>query len=274
VYSSGIITLVLPHPPTDMNLLSKSTLKVFTLAPYRKRSFSFQARRSVSFGSGEIGGGADAPLGRTSRLDLQNLSPYEVLGIDCHAPYTRQHFTELAKRYHPDCASHSSNAIEDAASRLDRFHIVMDAHHILSDPRRREVYDLYGLGWKHLSPSQTNGLQGTDTYARMHEDSPGTDWWKEHEEYSKNKEEVFLRKVIGAVALLIFIALTSWLQLRRAATILCAATRGYMQTHEMLVSELVVLRAEGAKLSKDDRIKKFVLQREAHAAGRSYQAIN
>jgi hypothetical protein len=248
-----------------MSLLSKSSPKLFTFASYRKRSFSFHARRSAPTGNGRIDGGAGATVDRASRLDFQSLSPYEVLGLDCHAPYTRQRFTELAKRYHPDCASHNSTVIEDATTRLARFHIIMEAHHVLSDPRKREAYDLYGLGWKHQSTLQAHDFQGSGQYAKTQANSPGTDWWKEQERYSKNKEEIFLRNVIGAVALLIFIALTSWLQLRRMANVLRAAACGYMQTHENLVNELALLRVEGANLTKDDRIKKFLLQKEAQA---------
>ena len=109
-----------------------------------------------------------------------------------------------------------------------------------------------------------HGFQGTGVYARAHEDSSGTDWWKEHEKISKRKEEVFLKSVTGAVALLVFVALAAWLQLMRAAKMLRAAARGYLQTHESLLGELARLRA-GGNLTKDDRIKRFLLHREAQA---------
>jgi hypothetical protein len=50
-----------------------------------------------------------------------------------------------------------------------------------------------------------------------------------------------------------------------SASVLRVAACGYMQTHETLVNELALLRAEGANLTKYDHIKNFVLQREAQA---------
>lgn len=250
-----------------MNLLSKSIPKVLTPASHRKRSFSLHSRHPAPFGTGGVGGGAGTAQRRGSWPNVQNPTPYEVLGLERQAPYTKHQFTELAKRYHPDSASHNSGN-EDAASRLARFHMVMDAHQILSNPRRREAYDMFGLGWKHQAAPKTHDFQGTGVYARAHEQSSGTDWWTEHEEKSKNKEQAFLKSVTGAVALLVFIALGAWLQLMRAAKMLRAAARGYLQTHESLVIELAKLRTKRGNLTKDDRIKRFLLHREAQAVAK------
>lgn len=47
-----------------------------------------------------------------------------------------------------------------------------------------------------------------------------------------------------------------------------AAARGYLQTHESLVIELAKLRTKGGNLTKDDRIKRFLLHREAQAVAK------
>lgn len=54
----------------------------------------------------------------------------------------------------------------------------------------------------------------------------------------------------------------------RAAKMLRAAARGYLQTHESLVIELAKLRTKGGNLTKDDRIKRFLLHREAQAVAK------
>ncbi|CAI6341380.1 unnamed protein product [Periconia digitata] len=239
-------------------MLAKTIPKVIAPAQLRKRSFSIHIRRPSPTD-------ACGPR-RDSWPELPNPSPYEVLHLDRHAPYHRQNFTELAKRYHPDRAALNSNDTEDRPLRLDRFRMVVDAHHILSDPRRREAYDEYGVGWRYQA-SKAHGCQAINPNGTPQSHMWQRDSWQEHEASSANQEQVFLRKVFCAVALLIFMALASWLQLMRAAKMLRVAATGYMHTHNSLVQELARLRIDPHHSTREGRIETFLLRREAQAVG-------
>lgn len=64
---------------------------------------------------------------------------YEVLGIrrDASEAEIKKAYRRLAKQYHPDTNKQSSNAEA-------RFKEVNEAYHTLSDPEKRQQYDLFG----------------------------------------------------------------------------------------------------------------------------------
>ena len=63
---------------------------------------------------------------------------YEILGVERSASDAdiKRAFRKLAQQYHPDVSSES-----DAA---DRFKEANEAYQVLSDPKRRQVYDAVG----------------------------------------------------------------------------------------------------------------------------------
>ena len=65
--------------------------------------------------------------------------PYEVLGVARDADETtiKKSFRRLARELHPDVNAHDPQAEE-------KFKEAAEAYEILSDPKRREVYDRYG----------------------------------------------------------------------------------------------------------------------------------
>ncbi len=65
--------------------------------------------------------------------------PYEVLGVprDAADQVIKKSFRKLARELHPDVNAHDPNAEE-------RFKEAAEAYEILSDPKRREIYDRYG----------------------------------------------------------------------------------------------------------------------------------
>ncbi|KAM3462366.1 hypothetical protein NHJ6243_004115 [Beauveria neobassiana] len=100
-------------------------------------------------------------------------TPYQVLHVDAGRPYEKTNFVRLVKLYHPDMhrsSSSSSGSIQDGATtttttttttmspqtRLHRYHLVVAAHQLLSNPAQRRRYDLYKMGWlAHTPPSAT-----------------------------------------------------------------------------------------------------------------------
>lgn len=65
---------------------------------------------------------------------------YEVLGIsrDCDASAIKKAYRKLAKKYHPD-----TNKADTAAE--EKFKEITEAYDILSDTKKRELYDRYGM---------------------------------------------------------------------------------------------------------------------------------
>ena len=80
-----------------------------------------------------------------------NFSPYDIFRLDRNAPYSKRRFYELAKIYHPDspCNKHPQCRNLAEKDRLHRYRLLVAAHEILSDPRKREAYDKFGDGWHH-----------------------------------------------------------------------------------------------------------------------------
>ena len=78
-------------------------------------------------------------------------TPYDILELEKSAVYSKHKFYELVKIYHPD--RHGSAGPEEPihtlsrVERLDRYRLVVQAHEILSDPAKRQAYDVTGAGW-------------------------------------------------------------------------------------------------------------------------------
>ncbi|OAA82192.1 Heat shock protein DnaJ [Akanthomyces lecanii RCEF 1005] len=84
-----------------------------------------------------------------------NPTPYEIFGMSWREPYTKRRFHQLVKLYHPDMtppstttttASSSFSSLSRAA-RTERYRLVVAANDLLSDPSKRQLYDLHGAGW-------------------------------------------------------------------------------------------------------------------------------
>ncbi|KAJ6001098.1 hypothetical protein N7481_001507 [Penicillium waksmanii] len=84
-------------------------------------------------------------------------TPYEVLNLDHAAPYSKNLYYDLVKIYHParPCIEHRLCRGLSPEVRLKRYHIVVAAHELLSDPNKRAAYDQFGAGWKY-GPKQYN----------------------------------------------------------------------------------------------------------------------
>ncbi|KAF3808236.1 hypothetical protein GCG54_00006854 [Colletotrichum gloeosporioides] len=76
-------------------------------------------------------------------------SPHEILGAQPGVPYTKKHFYRLVKLYHPDLRTLNKTRVFSVshATMTERYRLVIEAHKIFSDPKKRLLYEKYGLGW-------------------------------------------------------------------------------------------------------------------------------
>src|ERR1700687_6064885 len=80
---------------------------------------------------------------------------YELLGVsrDAKADEIRKSHRELARKYPPDL-----NPADKAAE--DRFKKVQEAYDVLSDAKKRQVYDQHGFYSDHIPPGGPGGGAG------------------------------------------------------------------------------------------------------------------
>lgn len=76
-------------------------------------------------------------------------SPHQVLGVGGdELRYSKKNFYALVKLYHPDSnIAPPEVASLPPATRLERYHLLVKANEILSDPHKRRLYELGQIGW-------------------------------------------------------------------------------------------------------------------------------
>src|SRR5881275_1412494 len=80
---------------------------------------------------------------------------YKVLGVgrDAKPEDLKKAYRRLARKYHPDVNP------GDKASE-ERFKLITEAHDILSDPKKRAVYDRFGQYSDNLADAAARGAYG------------------------------------------------------------------------------------------------------------------
>lgn len=111
---------------------------------------------------------------------------YEVLGVErtASADEIKRAFRKLARKHHPDASKD-----EDGAEA--RFKEINEAYEVLSDPEKREKYDLLGENWEHGAPfsGYPGGGGGGGAFYEQHFDD-GTG-------FSSFFEQMFGRRAAG-----------------------------------------------------------------------------
>jgi molecular chaperone DnaJ len=98
---------------------------------------------------------------------------YEILGIkrDAKPEEIKKAYRRLARKYHPDV-----NPGDKAAE--ERFKLMSEAHDVLSDPKKRSVYDRFGQYSENLADAAARGAAGPQGGGRTPPgfDFTGFDW--------------------------------------------------------------------------------------------------
>src|SRR5215510_4443940 len=96
---------------------------------------------------------------------------YEVLGIkrDAKPEEIKKAYRRLARKYHPDV-----NPGDKAAE--ERFKLTSEAHDVLSDPKKRSVYDRFGQYSENLADAASRGAGPSSGRPSPGFDFSGFDW--------------------------------------------------------------------------------------------------
>ncbi|KAJ5749738.1 hypothetical protein N7533_006766 [Penicillium manginii] len=138
-----------------------------------------------------------------------SFSPYEVLNLDHAAPYSKNIFYDLVKIYHPDrpCNEHRLCRGLSPEVRLKRYHIVVAAHELLSDPNKRAAYDQFGAGWNY-GPKRHNTAAGASAEwgpygPTIYANATWEDWERWNNRHEKQQHVVDHRTFTRLVILLV-----------------------------------------------------------------------
>ncbi|EGX96349.1 Hsp40 co-chaperone Jid1, putative [Cordyceps militaris CM01] len=132
--------------------------------------------------------------------DSAHPSPYEIFGMARRDPYTKRRFHQLVKLYHPDMTPPPPPSLSSPppppppltpAARTERYRLVVAANDLLSDPSRRQLYDLHGAGWSDTE-YDTEQLRRRDRDWRYQPGSPAhnatwEDWEAWHQEQRRQQ---------------------------------------------------------------------------------------
>src|ERR687896_96879 len=96
---------------------------------------------------------------------------YELLGIkrDAKPEEIKKAYRRLARKYHPDV-----NPGDKAAE--ERFKLMSEAHDVLSDPKKRTVYDRFGQYSDNLADAAARGAGRAGSRRSPAFDFTGLDW--------------------------------------------------------------------------------------------------
>ncbi|KAG6010538.1 hypothetical protein E4U21_005889 [Claviceps maximensis] len=199
-------------------------------------------------------------------------TPYEILGIQRGAPYTKRRFYQLVKLYHPDthdrqdAETPTSRQQLSNATRLERYRLIVAANDVLSDPQKRRLYDHHGIGWTH--DHRPHDLREADRAWRQ---QPGNasrnatweDWerWR-NERNGKPSEPMYMSNGTFAALVVCMCMIGALAQMSRAE----AAGEQYVdfvQQNDWAIGQKMrqsTMAASGR--TKDERVDSFLRERE------------
>lgn len=204
-------------------------------------------------------------------------TPYEIFDQHKSAPYSKTKFYELVKIYHPDRHRHVRGQLLSHTARLERYRLVVAANQILSDPTKRRAYDLYGAGWGGVR-SMDNIYRAADRSWRNVPGNPSMnatweDWerWYNERDGKKNEQQqpIYMSNQLFAGVLCVFVVIGGLGQARRAGTNTMNFVEMKDQHHAAISEDMRKRRNEKAFLNKDERVERFLRDREAWALASS-----
>ncbi|KAJ5494087.1 hypothetical protein N7463_010174 [Penicillium fimorum] len=173
---------------SPLSRFNTKTSSSYGLAPYKSRSYATAA---------------EFPYQNYSWPSTSSFSPYDVLNLPRGATYSKRHYYDLVKIYHPDrpLTDHPLFRQLTAETRLQRYRIVVDAHDLLSDPIKRAAYDRNGTGWSHaiLDTTIARDSHGPNIYSN----ATWEDWEDWHNRHQGPQQHVVDQRTFSRLIILL-----------------------------------------------------------------------
>ncbi|KAJ6440994.1 Hsp40 co-chaperone Jid1 [Purpureocillium lavendulum] len=205
-------------------------------------------------------------------------TPYEIFDIHRSSPYTKRRFYQLVKLYHPDTHDHhhrsapTTNPSTSGLSndtRLERYRLVVAANNLLSDPAKRRLYDLHGIGWtgnSHRAPT----MREAD---RAWRHQPGNaannatweDWERWHEAregHGGRREPLYMSNGMFATLVVMMCMVGAMAQANRAEASGTQFVEFSQDRNAAIGRQMMKESMAAAGRSKDERVDSFLRERE------------
>lgn len=204
-------------------------------------------------------------------------TPYQILRQKPDGVYSKHVFCRLVKVYHPDRREHNSDAVSQATM-LERYHLIVAAHEILSHPVSRAAYDRNGAGWEDrngpVSRRPTYPKQWKYAHDRRDVHHPFANatwedwaqWHKRREESQSPSSTTHQYTSNGAFVgfMVAFAVLGALLQSMRFGKHTASVFASQDELHEQMSKDLVQRRCDLRE--RDERIDAFLRERGVWAS--------
>lgn len=112
-----------------------------------------------------------------------NKNYYKILGVapDATSDQIKAAYRKLARKYHPDLNPNDKDA-------NIKFQELNEANEVLSDPKKRKVYDQYGLHWENGSQAKSTQKSKSKKGSKVREET-----YKTYVDYDYGNVKVKIR---------------------------------------------------------------------------------
>ncbi|EKJ75592.1 hypothetical protein FPSE_04235 [Fusarium pseudograminearum CS3096] len=197
-------------------------------------------------------------------------SPYEIFSMKSDAPYTKHRFYQLVKVYHPDRHSHTSD-IDNIphAIRLERYRLIVAANDLLSDPSKRQLYDVHGLGWTGGKPQTLNETVRSADRAWRHKAGSAANnaTWEDWERWydardGRVRDTGHMSNGLFATIVVVMCMIGAFAQMSRAEQYGADLMEMKAQSNLAIGQQVARRNTIAAGRSKDERVDMFLKDRE------------
>ncbi|KAJ5827051.1 hypothetical protein N7447_003814 [Penicillium robsamsonii] len=244
-------------------LFSSTVSPLSRFNPQTSSSYGLALYKSRSYATA-----AEFPHQNYSWPSTSSFTPYDVLNLPRGATYSKRHYYDLVKIYHPDrpLTDHPLFRQLTAETRLQRYRIVVDAHDLLSDPIKRAAYDRNGTGWSHtvLDTTIARDSHGPNIYSN----ATWEDWEDWHNRHQGPQQHVVDQRTFSRLIILL-VLFAGALQ----ASWIGQMNNGYNDRLRGVTEEsarvLQSRRDEAIKqmTSNDARVQGFLIRRDPTGSG-------
>lgn len=197
-------------------------------------------------------------------------SPYEIFAMKNDAPYTKHRFYQLVKVYHPDRHSHALNTDNITHKvRLERYRLIVAANDLLSDPSKRQLYDVHGVGWTGGRPQTLNETVRSADRAWRHRAGSAAHnaTWEDWERWynardGRVKDPLYMSNGLFATLVVVMCMIGAFAQMSRADQYGADLVEMKNQSNLAIGQQVARRNTIAAGRSKDERVDMFLKDRE------------